>query len=360
MALSLAGLLASAHGAPRASVRGSCCALAAGTPVEVELVDRLSTKLQKRGDSFALRLAAPVIVDGMIVLPVGTPGVGKVIDSSGPGLGGKPGAMVLAAEYLRTRSGRVALNALHLAGRGHDNSTPSTLLEIGGIVSAPAGIVGIILPGGDVAFNAGTIAEAQVASPITLPALGRASRRQIAQAAAVNAHAAADVAAEDASAIPIPPPPPGEGQVVFFRAKTLLGTAQWFNVREDGKALGKLDNGAYFIKVEPPGVHNFTAKLEPELKDRLKLQIDAGQTYFVEGTLTAGLIISAADLVPSSVDKFNAAAKHLKLASAPKPDVQSASDQTQGEASAIPTPKPVLSSGGASAGPKASSAGPPS
>jgi len=322
---------------PKTSGR-SCCVAAAGTPVEVELVDQVSTKTQKRGDTFAFRLAAPLIVNGMLVLPAGTPGVGEVIDSTGPGIGGKPATLVLAADYLASGTGRVPLNALHLAGRGHDNSTPATVLQIGGIASVPAGIVGIILPGGDVAFKAGSIAEAQVASDTTLPPVRRASRRDLAAAAAVTAHAAEDVAADNAAAIPIPPPPPGQGQVVFFRARTLLGTAQWFNVREDGKALGKLDNGAYFIQPEPPGVHNFTAKLEPELKDRLKLKIDAGQTYFVEGTLTAGLVISAADLVPSSVDKFNGAAKHLKLAAAPKPEDGKTADQTA--SAAPPTPSP--------------------
>ncbi len=319
MSLSLAGGIGCAAAAA-ATEGASCCQVPAGTPVEVELVDQISTKSQKRGDTFAIRLAAPLVIDGRVVLREGTPGVGEVIDSTGPGIGGKPATMVLAADYLTTSAGQVPLNALKLAARGHDNSTPATVLEIGGIASLPMGVAGVVMPGGEVVFKPGSVAIARLAAGMTLPPLGRATRRDLAAAASVSALGEADADAGETAAIPIPPPPAGEGQIVFFRAKSLLGTAQWFNVRENGKALGKLGNGAYFIQPESPGVHNFTAKLEPELKDRLKIQVDPGQTYFVEGTLTAGLVLSAADLVPSTVDKFNKAAKHLKLAAAPADD----------------------------------------
>ena len=108
--------------------------------------------------------------------------------------------------------------------------------------------------------------------------------------------------------------------MVFFRAKSLLGAGQWFRVREAGRPLGKLTNGAYFFQVATPGVHTYSASLEPELKDHLTLKVDPGETYFVEGALTGGLVIGAANLAPSSRDRFNAAAtRGLKLASASEP-----------------------------------------
>jgi hypothetical protein len=179
---------------------------------------------------------------------------------------------------------------------------------------APLKIVGIVLPGGEVVFRPGTVATAKVASAVTLPPLGRASRTDIAAASS----AASDAAAlEVEGPIAIPPPPHGKGQVVFFRAKSPLGFGQWFNVREAGQVLGKLTNGAYFVHVTSPGVHTYTASLEPELKDHLKLNVDAGETYFVEGALTGGLVIGAADLSPSTRASFNKAADHMKLAGAP-------------------------------------------
>jgi len=329
--LALTPLLTSASvawAAPSHTLRShACCRVPAGTVVRVALVDQVSSATQKRGDLFALRLAAPLIVDGRVVLRAGAPGMGQVIESTRPGIGGKPAEMVLAASYLTTRHGRLALDALQLARPGHDNSTPAQVLSLAGIAFAPLGIVGILLPGGDIAFRAGTTADAKVALATTLPPLGRASRSDLAAAARATA---GDVPLDAAGSIPIPPPPPGQGQVVFFRAKSLLGTGQWFNVREAGKALGKLTNGAYFIQPEPPGPHTYTATLEPELRDHLKLNVDPGETYFVEGTLTGGLVISAADLSPSDRGRFNKAAKSLKPAPPPEPDTPPAAEPASG------------------------------
>ena len=123
------------------------------------------------------------------------------------------------------------------------------------------------------------------------------------------------------------------GQVVFFRPKSLLGTGQWFNVREDGKALGKLSNGVWFVQDEPPGAHTFTAKTEPEFKDRLTLKVDAGETYFVEGILNHGVVIGTAGLTPSDRAAFNVAAKDLKPAEQTAGDDQLKED-TQEKAAA--------------------------
>ena len=103
---------------------------------------------------------------------------------------------------------------------------------------------------------------------------------------------------------------------MFFRPKSLLGTGQWFKVRENGEALGTLNNGAYFVQVTDPGRHTYTAKLEPEFKDKLILQVDPGATYYVEGSLTKAILVSAADLTPSDEATFEKAAGHLTLATA--------------------------------------------
>ena len=69
--------------------------------------------------------------------------------------------------------------------------------------------------------------------------------------------------------------------------------------------------------VVDPGEHVFTAKTEPEFKDKLKLKVDPGETYFVEGVLSKGVIIGAADLTPSNWEVFDKAAKDMKQAADP-------------------------------------------
>ncbi len=289
----------------------------AGTVVEVELSRAITTRRAKAGDSFPLRLAAPLIVNGHIVMRAGAPGVGEVIESARPGLGGKGAKMVLDARYLIVHGRRIAIDGLQLAAAGHDNSTAAQVVGLGGIGFAPLGFVGLAIQGGDVTFPEGTKAQASIATTVTLPSLGRASPKAILAAAQTTT-------TPEVSAIPIPPPPAGEGQVVFFRAKSLLGTGQWFNVREARKPLGKLVNGAYFVEIATPGLHTYTAVEEPEFKDRLTLKVDPGQTYFVEGALTKGLVIGAADLKPSTQARFDKVSKTLKPAlktdTTPQPD----------------------------------------
>jgi hypothetical protein len=312
-----------------------CCWVPAGTPVEVQLVDSVSTSAQRSGDEFVLRLAAPLIVRGEVVLGSGTLGVGVVVESAKPGIGGKGAKLVLAARYLRRQQQRVALEGLQLAATGRDNTVAAQAVGLSGLAFAPLGFVGLAIPGGNVRFPPGTSATAKVAVDVTLPPLRPASRQDIASAAAASNFVATDVV----SAIAVSGPPKGRGQVVFFRDKSLLGTGQWFNVREDGKALGKLTNGAYFVQVTDPGLHTYTATEEPELKDRLKLEVDAGETYFVRGTLTKGVVVGAADLVPSNRATFDRYSQHLKLVHTP-PAEPTADDRTSD-----PDPVTTTSSG---------------
>jgi hypothetical protein len=307
---------------------GACCHVPAGTAVEVELTQVVSTKTEKAGDSFTLRLAEPLIVEGRIVLPAGAPGVGEVVESAKPGLGGKSAKLVLAARYLHPGGQRVSLVALQLSAAGRDNSMAAQAVGLTGIAFAPLGFIGLAIHGGDVTFPIGTRASARLAGDVFLGSLGPASHED--QAAANSAAAgAAQVAA--AGSLDIPPPPAGEGQVVFFRRKSIMGTGQWFNVRENGAALGKLTNGAYFVQPAGPGQHTYTAKTEPELKDKLTLEIDAGETYYVEGTLTKGVVIGTADISPSDRAAFESAAADLKPAPPPTAET-AASDSSSGDA----------------------------
>ena len=316
LVIALAGLALGAPGAfaqqpTRTAAAARCCRVPAGTVVMIELAQPVSTKTQKTGDTFAIRLAEPVVVRGQIVLPAGATGVGEVVDATKPGFGGKAAKLVLGARSINGPGGQtLRLKGLQLSAAGKGHAGAATALGIGGIVFLPAGIAGIAIHGGDVALPVGAQATAKLVSSTTLHPLGRAAK---------GAGEIAEPAARGGP-IALPRPPKGQGQVVFFRKKSLLGTGQWFNVREDGKALGKLTNGVWFVKTVPPGRHTFTAKTEPEFKDRLTLKVDAGETYFVEGVLNHGVVIGVPDLTPSDNVAFVAAAKDLKPAGPPGED----------------------------------------
>jgi hypothetical protein len=297
--------------------RSVCCVIPAGTMLAVQLVEPLSTHDTQSGAEFPLRLAAPVIVDGQVALPVGTRAVGRVVQSTGPGAGGKGGKLVVAAYYLVVNGGSVPLEGLQLTGVGKDQSTTADVASVGGLVFMPLGLIGFAVQGGDIKIPAGTAATVKIGRTITVPPIAVATR---ADYQAVDAMLGG---AQPTSRgwIDVPPPPGGMGQIVFFRRPSLLGTAQWFNVREHGDALGKLTNGDYFVVPMTPGQHSFTATSEPEFKDRLTLQVDPGETYYVEGILTKGVLIGVADLTPSDKARFDKWSSELKPAPVPEPVV---------------------------------------
>jgi hypothetical protein len=288
----------------------TCCTAPAGTVVAVELAQEVSTKAQKAGDSVDFRLTQPLVAQGQILAPAGAKVTGVVVESAKPGYGGKGAKLVLSARAIERDGASVPLQGLQLSAGGKSTSNTANVAGLAGMAFAPLGFVGLAVKGGDVVFPTGTPATAKLASSVVLPPLGPAP------AGAQPVVQASDTAAP--GAIDIPPPPTGQGQVVFFRKKALLGMAQWFDVREGGKPIGKLTNGVYFIQQIPPGLHEYSAKDEPEFKDRLRLQIDPGETYFVEGTLAKGVVLGTADIAPSDRGAFNAASKELKPAAAPK------------------------------------------
>ena len=107
-------------------------------------------------------------------------------------------------------------------------------------------------------------------------------------------------------------PQEGKGQIVFFRPSKFAGSAVGFKVREGSAELGKLRSGKYFVTSVDPGTHEYT--VHSEAKDVLTLEVEAGETYYVQGTLTMGLMVGRPNLSPSDVATFNGMADKLKLA----------------------------------------------
>jgi hypothetical protein len=298
-----------------------CCLVRAGTPIVVALAEPVSTKLQKTGDQFDLQLAEPVVVDGRVVIAAGTQGIGEVVEATKPGVGGRPAKLVLAARFLQLGARQVPLQGLQLAGAGRNNAIAAQAAGAGGMAFFPLGFVGLAVSGGNVDFRAGARATAAIGEDVVLRPLGRASNQEIYDAAAL---ADADVTGGMGGAIDIPPPPPGMGQVVFFRPYSVLGIGQWFGVREHGNRIGKLFNGAYFVQIVEPGLHSYTAAFEPELGDRLTLEVAPGLTYFVQGALTKGVVVGAANLLPSTRAAFEKKARSLKESVQPPGDADQA------------------------------------
>lgn len=108
----------------------------------------------------------------------------------------------------------------------------------------------------------------------------------------------------------IGPPPPGKGQIVFFRPSKFTGGAIGFKVREGTNELGKLRSGKYFVAAVEPGAHQYI--VHSEAKDILNMEVEAGETYYVEGTITMGFMAGHPNLSPSDQATFDGMFAKLK------------------------------------------------
>jgi len=158
-----------------------------------------------------------------------------------------------------------------------------------------------------------TTAIAQDAT--TTPPAQSSTTTEPAAAAAPAAPAAADVQAPPAANAPaasglIGTPPAGKGQIVFFRPSKFAGGAIGFKVREGETELGKLRSGNYFVATVEPGAHVYT--VHSEAKDVLNLEVEAGETYYVEGTISMGFMVGHPNLSPSDQATFDAMSAKLK------------------------------------------------
>lgn len=147
-----------------------CCTVPARTLVEIEIVDAVNSRANETGQMFAIRLAAPLVVDGRAVAPAGTVGMGEIVHAARARAGGKAGELILAARYLEIGGTRIPLRTLRYGrAQGVDNSGAVNAGNLAVAAVFPvASVVGFLIAGGEVDIPAGTIANAQTAAEITL------------------------------------------------------------------------------------------------------------------------------------------------------------------------------------------------
>ncbi|WP_202624709.1 DUF2846 domain-containing protein [Steroidobacter agaridevorans] len=108
----------------------------------------------------------------------------------------------------------------------------------------------------------------------------------------------------------------GTGTIVFFRESKFAGMAISFKVREGQTELGKLSSGSYFVANLPAGAHEFT--VHSEAKDVLNIEVDPGETYYIQGSISMGFLAGRPNLAPSDEATFNSMKAKLKDSGAPK------------------------------------------
>lgn len=100
------------------------------------------------------------------------------------------------------------------------------------------------------------------------------------------------------------------GTVVFFREKKMMGAAISYKVRENGVELCKLGSGSFCTVKVPVGKHAYVTKTEAT--DVLNMEVESGETYYVQASISMGVMAGHSNLAPSTKDVFDGMKAKLK------------------------------------------------
>lgn len=100
------------------------------------------------------------------------------------------------------------------------------------------------------------------------------------------------------------------GTVVFFREKKMMGAAISYKVRENGVELCKLGSGSFCTVTVPVGKHAYVTKTEAT--DVLNMEVESGETYYVQASISMGVMAGHSNLAPSTKDVFDGMKAKLK------------------------------------------------
>ena len=146
-----------------APVQTACAApcLRAGSVVELELAEVVSSLRNQRGDRYALRTTSPLVIDGQVVAPAGLEVEGAVVHANKSRSGGQAGELLLAARRFEVEGRVVPLKGMKLGASGRDRSNEALA------ASFVIGPFAMFMRGKEIEIPVGTLAHAKVASDVS-------------------------------------------------------------------------------------------------------------------------------------------------------------------------------------------------
>lgn len=107
------------------------------------------------------------------------------------------------------------------------------------------------------------------------------------------------------------------GLIYFFREWAFGGSAISYFVQEDTVNIGLLKAGSYFAHKTTPGKHTYSSEIES--KSSVMIDVQAGQTYYVEGGIGVGLWAGGGPMLDEVTkpvfDKVKSKLEYIRLAS---------------------------------------------
>jgi hypothetical protein len=109
----------------------------------------------------------------------------------------------------------------------------------------------------------------------------------------------------------LPAPEPGKAQIIFFRPGSIMGAALGCTVHEGEAEVARLGSGKYYVISAEPGKHEYFT--EGEVTDKLALEVEADESYFVKCKIGMGVVTGRANLSPADRAAFAEKAKGLTM-----------------------------------------------
>ena len=127
LAAPASGQEGAAAGPPASTAAESRTRIAAGTVIDLVTTNTISSKKSVKGDLLYLKVAAPLTVDGLTVIPVGTVVVAQLTRADPRGAFGKSGTLDVQLLYAELPGGTVRVSgALEARGKGGADDAAAT------------------------------------------------------------------------------------------------------------------------------------------------------------------------------------------------------------------------------------------
>ena len=138
--------------------------LSALTPVLIQFDEPVSSEKNRNGDRFRFHVAADVRVGDVVVIPMGTPGMGEVIHAAKAGMAGKAGELIVASRYVTVGYRNVRLRSF-ASGAGKQ------FTDVANWTGILVGLPSLMIQGGKMTMPQHMLATVRTADTVTLPAL---------------------------------------------------------------------------------------------------------------------------------------------------------------------------------------------
>ena len=180
-----------------APAAASNAVLRAGTPVALKMMEAVTTKKKaaKVGQRFQLEVAAPIEINGVVVIPAGTPAWGEITEVRNKGMWGKSGKLNAKLLYMRVNGRQI-----RLTGTFDDKGTTGTAGVVGAVALLP--LAGFLMTGTSAELPLGGAVNGFVDEDIELAMAAAAPAPMAVPAAAAPMQVAVEPQTDVAEAAP--------------------------------------------------------------------------------------------------------------------------------------------------------------